>query len=65
MYCVVCMYTCRMEWVCSVYVCILCACLYYHTSAAVERDAAAKRIVELEKEVAGLKTEMSKVSVHL
>ena len=39
--------------------------IFYHNSAAVERDAAAKRIVELEKEVAGLKTEMSKVSVHL
>lgn len=56
--CVLCVCTCVYGCVC-VHVCFC----DVHCSAVVERDAAAKHIVELEKELADLKTEMSKVSL--
>ena len=59
-------------YLCDTYICLcMCMCIYvcsvimrfHHSSAAVERDAAASHIMELEKELADLKTKLSKVTM--
>ena len=58
--CVTLAYACNMcicTYVCSIFVILI----SHDFSAAVERDAAANHIMELEKELADLKTKLSKV----
>lgn len=63
-------HACMCVYLCDISIC-MCICTYvcsifvilisHDFSAAVERDAAANHIMELEKELADLKTKLSKV----